>query len=167
MTQGDVNFAVIIAVAIAIVLCSTMVLFTIVFPVRVSLMRASIIDLPVKTGIIGGIVAFGSIGGGLALSNAPQAFVKILGFAIAGWAIIHGILGSSALCEEVGARIAADMPQSKTLANAKASAMLVGTGLIPIVGWGVFFPVMLGLSIGASLSVRGQKRRRLAVTLDT
>ncbi len=163
MTQGDVNYALILGFAIAAVLWSTIILSRYLFPVRTAVVRSIIMAAPLRTGIIGFVVAAAAIGGGLAMSNAQPAFVKILGIAIASWAGVHGILGSAAIMDELTDRIAPDLQGNRMAISAKAAAMLIAAGLIPLIGWAMFFPALLSLSGGGSIGARkAMKKKSLA-----
>lgn len=154
MTQGDVNYALILGFAVAAVLWSTIILSRYLFPVRTAVVRSVIMSKPLKTGLTGFIVAAAAIGGGLAMSNAQPAVIKILGIAIASWAGVHGILGSAAIMDELTDRIAPDLQGNRMAISAKAAAMLIAAGLIPLIGWALFFPALFSLSVGGSLGVR-------------
>jgi hypothetical protein len=154
MTQGDVNYALILGFAVAVVLWSTIILARYLFPVRTAVVRSVIMSKPLKTGLIGFIVAVAAIGAGLAMSNAQPAVIKILGIAIASWAGVHGILGSAAIMDELTDRIAPDLQGNRMAISAKAAAMLIAAGLIPLIGWALFFPALFSLSVGGSLGVR-------------
>jgi len=158
MTQGDVNYALILGFAVAVVLWSTIILARYLFPARTALIRSVIMSTPLKTGIIGGVVTIVAVGGGLAMSNAQPAVVKILGIAIASWAGVHGLLGSAAIMDELTDRLSTDVAGNRMATSAKAAAMLIAAGLIPLIGWALFFPALFALSVGGSIGVRKSKK---------
>ena len=158
MTQGDVNYALILGFAVAVVLWSTIILARYLFPARTALIRSVIMSTPLKTGIIGAIVTIVAVGGGLAMSNAQPAVVKILGIAIASWAGVHGLLGSAAIMDELTDRLSTDVAGNRMATSAKAAAMLIAAGLIPLIGWALFFPALFALSVGGSIGVRKSKK---------
>lgn len=159
MTQGDVNYALILGFAVAVVLWSTIILARYLFPARTALIRTVIMTAPLKTGIIGGIINIIAVGGGLAMSNAQPAVIKILGIAIAAWAGVHGLLGSAAIMEELTDRLSTDVAGNRMATSAKAAAMLIAAGLIPLIGWALFFPALFALSVGGSIGVRKSKKQ--------
>ncbi len=159
MTQGDVNYALILGFAIAVVLWSTIILARYLFPARTALIRTVIMTAPLKTGIIGGIITIIAVGGGLAMSNAQPAVIKILGIAIAAWAGVHGLLGSAAIMDELTDRLSTDVSGNRMATSAKAAAMLIAAGLIPLIGWALFFPALFALSVGGSIGVRKSKKQ--------
>ncbi|MFM7187627.1 MAG: hypothetical protein ACKO14_07390 [Armatimonadota bacterium] len=163
MTQGDVNYALILGFAVALVLWSTIILARYLFPARTALVRSIIMATPLKTGIIGAVITIIAVGGGLAMSNAQPAVIKILGIAIAAWAGVHGILGSAAIMDELADRLSADVSGNKMATAAKAAAMLIAAGLIPLIGWALFFPALFSLSVGGSLGARRAKKLAAAV----
>ena len=163
MTQGDVNYALILGFAVALVLWSTIILARYLFPARTALVRSIIMATPLKTGIIGAVITVIAVGGGLAMSNAQPAVIKILGIAIAAWAGVHGILGSAAIMDELADRLSADVSGNKMATAAKAAAMLIAAGLIPLIGWALFFPALFSLSVGGSLGARRGKKLAAAV----
>lgn len=163
MTQGDVNYALILGFAVALVLWSTIILARYLFPARTALVRSIIMATPLKTGIIGAVITMIAVGGGLAMSNAQPAVVKILGIAIAAWAGVHGILGSAAIMDELTDRLSADVSGNRMATAAKAAAMLIAAGLIPLIGWALFFPALLSLSVGGSLGARRAKKLTASV----
>jgi len=166
MTQGDVNYALILGFAVAVVLWSTIILARYLFPARTALVRSNIMATPLKTGIIGAIIAIGTVGGGVAMMNAQPAFVKILGIAIACWAGVHGILGSAAIMDELTDRLSTDVAGNRMATSAKAAAMLIAAGLIPLVGWALFFPALFALSVGGSLGVRKARKNQNVVIAE-
>lgn len=166
MTQGDVNYALILGFAVTLVLWSTIILARYLFPARTALVRSIIMSTPLKTGIIGAIITIVSVGGGLALSNAQPAVVKIIGIAIAAWAGVHGILGSAAIMDELADRLSADVSGNRLATSAKAAAMLIAAGLLPLIGWALFFPALFALSVGGSIGVRKARKAQSRVTID-
>jgi hypothetical protein len=166
MTQGDVNYALILGFAVAVVLWSTIILARYLFPARTALVRSIIMATPLKTGIVGAMIAIVTVGGGLALMNAQPAVVKILGIAIASWAGVHGILGSAAIMDELTDRLSTDVPGNRMATSAKAAAMLIAAGLIPLVGWALFFPALFALSVGGSLGVRKARKKHNVVIAE-
>ena len=167
MTQGDVNYALILGFAVAIVLWSTIILTRYLFPARTALVRSIIMATPLKTGIIGGIITVVAVGGGVAMMNAQPAFVKILGIAIACWAGVHGILGSAAIMDELTDRLSTDVAGNRMATSAKAAGMLIAAGLIPLIGWALFFPALFALSVGGSLGVRKALKTQQSHSLET
>lgn len=167
MTQGDVNYALILGFAVALVLWSTIILAKYLFPARTALVRSIIMATPLKTGIIGAIITIIAVGGGLAMSNAQPAVVKILGIAIAAWAGVHGILGSAAIMDELTDRLSTDVSGNRMATAAKAAAMLIAAGLLPLIGWALFFPALFALSVGGSLGVRKAIKTRNAAVTET
>jgi hypothetical protein len=166
MTQGDVNYALILGFAVAVVLWSTIILARYLFPARTALVRSIIMATPLKTGIIGGIIAIIAVGGGLAMSNAQPAVIKILGIAIAAWAGVHGILGSAAIMDELTDRLSTDLAGNRIATAAKAAAMLIAAGLLPLIGWALFFPALFALSVGGSLGVRKALKKQNVITVE-
>jgi hypothetical protein len=166
MTQGDVNYALILGFAVAVVLWSTIILARYLFPARTALVRSIIMATPLKTGIIGAIIAIVTVGGGVVMMNAQPAVVKILGIAIACWAGVHGILGSAAIMDELTDRLSTDVPGNRMATSAKAAAMLIAAGLIPLVGWALFFPALFALSVGGSLGVRKARKKHNVVIAE-
>lgn len=165
MTQGDVNYALILGFAATLVLWSTIILAKYLFPVRTAMVRSIIMTAPLKTGIIGAIITIITVGGGLAMSNAQPAVVKIIGIAIAAWAGVHGILGSAAIMDELTDRLSTDVVGNRMAVSAKAAAMLIAAGLIPLIGWALFFPSLFALSVGGSIGVRkARKVQKTAIT---
>lgn len=167
MTQGDVNFALLLGFAVALVLWSTIILARYLFPARTALVRSIIMATPLKTGIIGAIITIIAVAGGLAMSNAQPAVVKILGIAIAAWACVHGILGSAAIMDELTDRLSTDVSGNRMATAAKAAAMMIGAGLLPLIGWALFFPALFALSVGGSLGVRKAIKMRNAAVTET
>lgn len=166
MTQGDVNYALILGFAVALVLWSTIILAKYLFPVRTALVRSIIMTAPLKTGIIGAIITIIAVGGGLAMSNAQPAFIKIIGIAIAAWAGVHGILGSAAIMDELTDRLSIDISGNRMAVSAKAAAMLIAAGLIPLIGWAFFFPALFALSVGGSIGVRKARKMQTIATAE-
>ena len=56
--------------------------------------------------------------------------------------------------DELTDRIAPDLQGNRMAISAKAAAMLIAAGLIPLIGWALFFPALFSLSVGGSLGVR-------------
>jgi hypothetical protein len=166
MTQGDVNYALILGFAVAVVLWSTIILARYLFPARTALVRSIILATPLKTGIIGAMIAIVTVGGGLALMNAQPAVVKILGIAIASWAGVHGILGSAAIMDELTDRLSTDVAGNRMATSAKAAGMLIAAGLIPLIGWALFFPALFALSVGGSVGVRKARKKQNVVIAE-
>jgi hypothetical protein len=105
--------------------------------------RSLIIGLAVGT--LGGIVS-------IALTAQPSGVLKLVG--MAGYLIILslGVLGGCGLAQLVARRIHPLDPSLSPLKSlSRGAAILVVPSLLPLLGWFVFAPVVLAISIGAGL----------------
>jgi hypothetical protein len=67
--------------------------------------------------------------------------------------------------DELTDRLSSDVSGNRMATAAKAAAMLIAAGLLPLIGWALFFPALFALSVGGSLGVsKAIKLRNAAVT---
>ncbi len=96
----------------------------------------------------------------VAMVNAPNGVVKLLGWLVLSPTLAAAVVGGAGI-----ARIAADRIAPR-LKNESEMVALVGgalstsaAGWTPVVGWFLFFPALLMLSVGAGLLALLSKRR--------
>jgi hypothetical protein len=68
--------------------------------------------------------------------------------------------------DELTDRLSTDVPGNRMATSAKAAAMLIAAGLIPLVGWALFFPALFALSVGGSLGVRKARKKQNVVIAE-
>lgn len=157
---GDV-FAVVSALATLVVAAwALLMVLPTLFPARVERAHEVVKQTPWRA--FGAGLAVFVVGGfvGLALMNAPQPIIKLLGFALIAFVLGTGAIGSAGIAAFGAGRIRQMDPQvSEFHARSRSSLMLVVAGVLPILGWFVVAPAMAVFGCGAgwySLRLRKQ-----------
>jgi hypothetical protein len=92
--------------------------------------------------------------------------VKILGILLLGLVAFTAVLGCSGLVEIAGARVAQNTDNAPLPARGKAAALLLLAGLLPGVGWFLFFPLQLFAGVGSGLAVVFSRKSQSTPTVE-
>lgn len=151
MTFGDVLIVVAGLAALVATLWTGTLVFALLFPRRAHAAGAAAADRPAFRGLVGFALA-------LVTGLLFIPFSKLGGLAIVGWVMLGvmiavAVLGSAGLSLLVSERIRGlDSAVRPLPALGKASLLLIGSGLIPVVGWFALFPAYLFVSLGAGIA---------------
>jgi hypothetical protein len=153
VTIGDVFSVVSLIFAICISAWATLLGTALLFRQRTDLAQRAIENRPWRA-FFGGLFVLlivGTIAIGL-ISN-PVPVIKLSGTILALGLLSIAAIGAGGLCQLIAGRM---QPLDPTLspyrAIGRSAAILVIAGLLPLVGWWVFMPVVLAVSLGAGFS---------------
>ncbi len=151
VVMGDV-FAVVATLAgVCLSAWALLLVAGLMFPAKTRAARRVVEASPWSCVLIGlGLAAF--VVFAVALAANPNPGVKLAGTTMYLAVLCLGVVGGSGLSQLVGERI---QPMDPTLAPyralARGAGLIVVGGLLPLVGWFVFAPVTLIVSMGAGL----------------
>ncbi|HRK20250.1 MAG TPA: hypothetical protein PLX06_00475 [Fimbriimonadaceae bacterium] len=153
VTIGDV-FSVIAAIfAVCLSSWALMLATTLLFPQKTQVAQNALTGKPWMS-FFGGLILLIVGGGfGVALSANPIPGVKLFGAVILLALLSVAVVGAGGLSFLIGQRM---QPMDPSLSAYKAvgrgAAIVVTATLLPFVGWWVFTPVVLAMSLGAGVS---------------
>lgn len=167
MTVGDVN-AVIAGVTITgATLWAAVIGMHTLFRERAERAAFAIREQPNRTfgtGFIIGLIA-GAVG--IALLNAPNGLLKILGWVALLILAALATLGSAGLASLLAEKIAPlDTKMSRLRALGRSAALLVASGFVPLIGWLGFFPLLFLMSVGGGIRAMTEKRLMAAAITE-
>lgn len=153
VTIGDV-FSVIAALfAVCLSSWALMLVLTLLFPQRAQVVQTTITERPWRAFFVGLslLLVVGTLA--LALSANPVPAVKLVGIVMLLALLSVAALGAGGLSLLIGQRM---QPMDPSLSAYKAvgrgAAIVVAATLLPLVGWWVFTPIVLAMSLGAGVS---------------
>ena len=157
----------------AVILLSTLSLITLIasfvfirglFPHKVDLIQAALENHWKRSfwlGLVNTIFITILVLGLGALGNGNQIFY-IPGFAIYGVFLIGLLFGLTAFIQLLGGRLFPE--RTPVQRDIRAGAVFLLTGLLPVVGWFLLFPYVLGLGVGAVVLTLFRKKPQEAKT---
>ena len=102
------------------------------------------------------------------LGNATPGPVKLIGWILMAPALVGGTVGNAAFARLIAGRIAPQMGnRSPILALVGGAVCTTISGLLPIVGWLIFLPVIVTMALGAGLPALFQKKEAVPVSIPT
>jgi hypothetical protein len=165
MTIGQVMAVVYFVVFGALGLWTAILVCGLLLPVRTARAAAALEVRASKLALGGLAIGVVGIGLGLGLLNAPAAPVKLLGWALLAVVLVLSLIGSAALAQLTGSRLRQlDETRSPFTTLWRGAGILVLTGLTPVVGWFVLFPILLVLSLGAGMATLSREKRTALAT---
>lgn len=153
LTIGDSFSIVAILVGLGLTTWSLIAVIAFLFPARVQIASEKASARPWASfglGILMLVVL--TIGFILFVSPAPGA--KLLGMIVFLGALMVGVLGVAGLAQIAARRLSPNLSSMNTDPQAflKAAGFIVTAGMLPVLGWFLFMPVVLIVSMGAGLS---------------
>jgi hypothetical protein len=149
-TIGDVVLIFGILLATSISIWATMVVATLLYPVRAAKVARSLETSPWKVIGRGTVITIPSILAILVLANIPNPIVKFLALVFAFIFLGMGALGASGLVRWVSERVHETGSGLSVYGSiTRAAALIVGAANIPFFGWFFIAPLALLASIGA------------------
>lgn len=111
-----------------------------------------------------GLALVATIGvGAVALLNAPNGLLKLVGWLLLLVLIVLSALGAGGLALLLNHRIRGMEPElSPFRALCRGAALLALAGLMPVLGWFVVTPLVIITALGASIRTLWQARRAVA-----
>ena len=85
--------------------------------------------------------------------NMPVGLLKLLGWALLGLGLGLGVFGAAGLAELMASRMQGEEPDAPAAIGAfvRAAVTIELAAVFPVLGWLVFFPISLLVSLGASV----------------
>ena len=152
MTLGDVLAAVAIVFSTAFALFCCMVLSALLFPVRTARAATDLVQHPWKCGTTGLFVGLPVVLFGLVLFNVAHPVARIAGLFVVTAALVLVAAGSGGLARLVGARVSQDSNLDSSIVQVSSGAFLVvGSTLLPLVGWLFLGPLFTICALGAGV----------------
>lgn len=153
VTIGDVFSVVAALLAVCFSAWALMLATTLLFTNRTQIAQRAIVARPWRA-FFGGLALMLIVGTfALALVANPLPLAKLFGIVILLALLSVAAIGAGGLSSLVGERM---QPMDPSLSAYKAvgrgAAIVVGATLLPFVGWWVFTPIVLAISLGAGVS---------------
>ncbi len=164
VTIGDVFSVVSLIFAICISTWALLLGSALLFRQRTDIAQQTIENRPWKSFFVGFalLLVVGTLGMGMVAN--PNPAVKLLGTFIVLGLLSIAAIGAAGLSQLIGARMQPMDPSlSAYRAIGRGAMIVVVAGLLPLVGWWVFTPIVLSVSLGAGLSALNARRHRSLV----
>ncbi|MBS1715990.1 MAG: hypothetical protein JST30_16810 [Armatimonadetes bacterium] len=159
MLIGNVLAAVATVFTAAIALLCTMVLTSLLFPARSARAAKEVEAHPWKCALTGLVLGGAFFLVGTVLFQIPNPVTRTLGVLVYLVFVLVACAGSGGLARLVASRIdARNSSEAPLWAVAVGAALVVGSSLLPVVGWALLAPLILVVSLGAGLR-SGRKDR--------
>ncbi len=152
LTQGDV-IAVIAGILLWTVSGWCLVLGSAtLFRDKTRLARDAAESAPWRVLLFGALIVAVGVFVGSALSNIPNGLTRLLGFSAFLGLFALGLIGAAGVATLVGERLRhMDANLSPYAALSRGTVVLVVGCLFPLLGWLVFAPILLFVSVGAGV----------------
>ncbi|MDF2439266.1 MAG: hypothetical protein JWN98_250 [Abditibacteriota bacterium] len=168
MTIGDVLAVVFFVIGLWISTWALLVGMALLFPARAASGQSVLAHHPWRA-LLTGALAVATVGlVAIVLINQLNGMGKLLGWA--GLAALLGIaaLGASGLSLLLGERVAQQRPESSRWSTlVRGAALLVVSGIVPLLGWFVILPLSIVASLGAGCLAIGKRSGRTTSALPT
>jgi hypothetical protein len=152
VTIGDVFSVVAAILAICVSGWAMLLTTTLLFPNRARAAQASIERRPWRAFFVGLLVLIVPGTFALGMMSHPSPPIKLAGILLSLTLLSLAAVGASGLSQLVGERMKPMDPSlSAYRAVAKGAAIVIAAGLLPFVGWWVFLPIVLAVSLGSGL----------------
>lgn len=165
MIMADILKILLIVVGILTIFVSYWLLAEALFPEWVN--RASLhYSKPVKLTWVGLAVALVPVGLGLAMANAVNPMIRLLGLTLLATPILLGLVGSAGLTQRIGSGLSSPLDEQQPWRRVYRGGILLACAfLLPIVGW-IVMPLWVLLS-GFGAFILCLKEQRDARTQPT
>lgn len=150
MYYGTVLGLVFLHVALLLAINAYWLLGRALLPALADSSGARILDRPVRTTLAGIALLLPAAILGIALLNAPNGVVKLLGSAILFGLVVSGLAGSAGLVERIGGRLSPSESLSPLARMLRGGAALSFAFVFPFVGWFLLVPT-LAAGLGGAL----------------
>lgn len=160
MIMADVLKIFLLVLGLQIVLVSYWLAAESLFPRLVSRAQECLVRRPVAITLLGAVVGTPLVTLGLGLLQAGSAPAKGIGFVIASATIFGGLLGSAALCRQIGQGLPSPADAAQPWRQVLRGAVLLALmSLLPFAGWFLVLPLALASGLGAALAAGRSLRR--------
>ena len=170
LSSGDMLVIVTVVIGIAVSVWALMIGMALLFSRKAQMARDSFEEAPWRSFFIGLIAALVKLGLGIGLLASPNPIAKLAGWGIISLFAAVAAIGAGGLAMLVSDRIDGMEPgMSRFAALLKGAAFVVGAGLLPVLGWFAYAPVVATISYGAGVQAiwRRRARRPVQVTAPT
>lgn len=152
MIMADVLMVLFIILGVLIVFVSYWLLSEALFPVLVDRTRGQYRDRPLRTVLLGALIAAPFFLLAVVLLQAPNPVAKFGGAVVLLSMILLGLIGSAGLTLHIGERLPSpsdgDQPWRSVL---RGGVVLSLTFVLPFIGWFMILPVTLTSGFGVAL----------------
>jgi len=98
---------------------------------------------------------------------APPPPLKILGVAVLGALLFVAAIGASGMAKLAAERISESHPEMQAFtARSRAAMLIVGSTMMPFVGWFIVAPLMLAVALGAGWRATVRRVRRAETVVE-
>jgi len=164
MLIGNVLAVVATVFTAAIALLCTMVLTSLLFPARSARAATEVEAHPWKCALTGLLLGGAFFLVGTVLFQIPNPVTRFLGVLVYLAFVLVACAGSGGLARLVAARITSrDRSDPPLWAVAVGASLVVGSSLLPLVGWALLAPLILVCSLGAGF--RSGRRSKTVVPI--
>lgn len=166
VTIGDVFSVVAAVLAICASAWAFMLTTTLLFPTKTQSARTAIEARPWKAFLTGFglLLTLGWFSLALVASVNPGA--KLLGTILALALLSIAAVGGGGLAQLIGERLRPmDPALSAYGAVGRGAGIIVAAGLLPLIGWWVFVPIVLAVSLGSGVAVVFARKQLAEVSL--
>jgi hypothetical protein len=164
ITIGDALTVVSLIGGTCLALWAMMVGMAILFSRRAGQAAAHLERSPAGALLIGAVLTIAVVVANVVLQQAPNGLVRLIGWSLIYGALSISLVGASGLAILIGGRIQRmDGRMSAFSGLMRGAALIVLAGLLPLLGWFLFTPLILMFSLGAGLQATFYKGRPAAV----
>jgi hypothetical protein len=164
ITIGDALTVVSLIVGTCLALWAMIIGMAMLFTRRAGQAAAHLERSPAGALLIGAVLTFAVAAANVVLQQAPNGLVRLLGWSLIYGALSISLVGASGLAILVGGRIQRmDGRMSAFSGLMRGAAFIVIAGLLPLLGWFLFIPLILMFSLGAGLQATFYKGRPTAI----
>lgn len=157
VVSGDVLAAVAAILMISLSSWAAMVTLAALFPARIDRGRDALASAPGKTLAIGLVETVLAVALALVLVNATAPLAKVVGLTLLFAVFFVACFGMASVATLVAEHLRRVDTINAYQAFARGSAVLIVACWLPFLGWLVFAPILLGVSVGAGLkALRGR-----------
>jgi hypothetical protein len=164
ITIGDALTVVSLIGGTCLALWAMMVGMVMLFSRRAGQAAAHLERSPAGALLIGAVLTTAVVVANVVLQQAPNGLVRLIGWSLIYGALSISLVGASGLAMLVGGRIQRmDGRMSAFSGLTRGAALIVIAGLLPLLGWFLFIPLIMMFSLGAGLQATFYKGRPASV----
>jgi hypothetical protein len=165
LVLGDVIATVALVLFTAVAGFATILLASLLFPVRAEAAARRIESRPYLSFVLGLVIGVPVIVIGLVLLNVPSPAVKFIGFVVLLVLLLMGTLGLAGLARILGQRLQGLTGRiGSANGQAAGSLLIMGACLMPLVGQFVVLPLVLLVGLGGIFGAMRVNRTAQVVT---
>ena len=167
MIMADVWKIVFLVIGTQAVMVSYWLLAAALFPAALSRTREAYDGRGTRSTVVGLLVSVPLLLVGSALLQLPHPLLKLIGAVSLSVPVVLGLLGSTGLCDRVGAGLPSQRDaQQPWLRVLRGGVVLSFAFVLPVIGWFILLPWTLVSGVGASLGAWRRSSRGRGVVAE-